>query len=151
MRRFFGFTLIEMMITVVVIAILASIAFPSYETYMRRAIRAQGQTFLMDLAQREEQFLLDQRSYTATLGTGGLAMTVPDDVGKYYQTPVITAPSGASPPSYFITLTPITGKRMEVDGVLFINNLQQTWRETDGNATFGANDCRWEETWCKPS
>lgn len=151
MQRPFGFTLVEIMISVVVIAILAAIGYPSYETYMRRAIRAQGQQFLMDVAQREEQFLLDQRSYTATFGTGGLGLTVPDDVAKYYQTPGIVAPATASPPSYLITLTPIAGKRMVVDGVLVINNLQQRWRETDGNTTFGANDCRWEETSCNPS
>jgi type IV pilus assembly protein PilE len=151
MRRMFGFTLIEMMIAVAVIGILAMIAFPSYENYMRRAIRSQGQQFLMDLAQREEQFLLDQRAYTATLGTGGLGMAVPTDVAANYQTPVIVADSSASPPTYLITLTPIAGGRMVTDGVLVINNLQQRWRETDGNTTFGANDCRWENTSCQPS
>lgn len=147
----FGFTLIEMMIAVLAVAILAAIAYPSYETYMKRAIRSQGQSFLMEIAQREEQYLLDQRSYTATLGTGGLTMTIPEDVAKFYGTPVIVAPSGASPPSYLISLPPISGKRMATDGTLLINNLQQTWRESDGNSTYGSNDCRWENTSCQPS
>ena len=61
MRRISGFTLIELMITVAVIAILAAVAYPSYQDHIRRGVRSQGQQFLMDIAQRQEQFFLDQR------------------------------------------------------------------------------------------
>ena len=63
MRRSSGFTLIELMVALAVVAILTAIAFPSYQRYIQRGIRAQGQVFLMDLSQRQEQFFLDQRSY----------------------------------------------------------------------------------------
>ena len=59
-----GFTLVELMIVLVVIAVLAAIALPSYQTYVIRAKRAQAQQFMQDIANREEQFRLDARTYT---------------------------------------------------------------------------------------
>jgi len=50
MRRDNGFTLIELMVALAVVAILTVIAFPSYQRYIQRGIRAQGQVFLMDLS-----------------------------------------------------------------------------------------------------
>jgi len=71
MRRMSGFTLIELMITVAIIAILTAIAYPSYVDHVRRATRSQGQQYLMDLAQRQEQVFLDQRAYAATPAAAG--------------------------------------------------------------------------------
>ena len=162
MRRVLGFTLIELMITVTVIGILTAIAYPSYQDYIRRGVRSQGQQFLMDLAQREEQFFLDQKLYTTTTGAGGLNMpvsacTVPCEIQGKYSAPVITLIAG--PPAGFrISLTPVAGSIMNPgattnDGTLIINNLQQRWREVDANNTFNPGplaDCRWEEGSCKP-
>lgn len=66
-----GFTLIELMITVVVIAILVTIAYPSYREYIARSRRADGQSALLDLASRMERYYSDRNTYqTATIGTG---------------------------------------------------------------------------------
>ena len=58
-RRSAGFSLLELMITVAVVAILASIALPSYREYIKRGKRAAAQSVLMDLAARQQAFLLD--------------------------------------------------------------------------------------------
>ena len=50
-----GFTLLELMITVIVIAILASIALPSYQDYLRRGYRADAKAALMENAQFMER------------------------------------------------------------------------------------------------
>ena len=68
-----GFTLLELMIVCAIVAVLAAIALPSYRNYVVRANRAQAKQFMGDIANREEQYLFDQRSYTTTVGTGGLA------------------------------------------------------------------------------
>jgi type IV pilus assembly protein PilE len=51
-----GFTLIELMIAMVVIAILAAIGFPSYQEYLRRGKRAEGKAHLMRAAQQMERY-----------------------------------------------------------------------------------------------
>jgi type IV pilus assembly protein PilE len=79
-----GFTLIELIIAVVIVGILAAIALPSYNQQILRANRAQAKQFMEDIANRQEQYLLDQRSYTATIGSGGLGMTAPQETtGRY--------------------------------------------------------------------
>ena len=70
-KRTGGFTLLEVMIVVVIVGILAAIALPSYSNYVKRTNRSQAKQFLQDIANREEQYRLDQRAYTATLGSGG--------------------------------------------------------------------------------
>ncbi len=84
MRRETGVTLIELMVALAVLAILAAIAYPSYQRHVAKGIRSQGQQFLMDIAQRQEQYMLDQRQYATMLaaGAGGLGMTAPDIVAN---------------------------------------------------------------------
>lgn len=67
-----GFTLIELMITVVVIGILASIAYPSYTQFVAKGARADGVAGLMNAANRQEQYYLDNKKYTDDMNKLGL-------------------------------------------------------------------------------
>jgi type IV pilus assembly protein PilE len=58
-----GFTLIEVMVTAVIIAILAAIALPSYNDYVTRSRLTEGANALTDLRVRMEQFYQDNRAY----------------------------------------------------------------------------------------
>jgi type IV pilus assembly protein PilE len=60
-----GFTLIELMITVAVVGLLAAVAYPNYTSYIRKGKRATAQAALMDLAGRQQTYLLDRRTYLA--------------------------------------------------------------------------------------
>ena len=62
-RRGRGFSLIELLIAIAVIAILMVIAFPSYQRYLVRASREQAQTLLLQLAVLEEKIFLNSTSY----------------------------------------------------------------------------------------
>ena len=66
-----GFTLIEVMIVVVVVAILAAIAFPSYREYVLRTNRAVGKSMLTQVADRQEQFFAANKSYSNSLAQLG--------------------------------------------------------------------------------
>jgi len=60
-----GFTLIELMITVAIMGILASVAYPSYTSYLTRSNRAEALRELVRVANLQEQFYVDNRTYTA--------------------------------------------------------------------------------------
>ena len=157
MRRTSGFTLIELMVTMAIVAILAAVAFPSYQQHVIRAIRSQGQQFLSDLAQREEQYFLDARSYAIGIAPVStlnmITMSIPDQVAAKYNPPVfVVTPPPAGPNTFLISLTPIAGGTVSSDGVLYINNLGQRWREVTVNGTYDGppNDCLWENQSCIP-
>ena len=66
--NFGGFTLIEVMITVAVIAILAAVALPSYIEYVTRSRLVEAKTNLSDMRTRLEQYFLDNRAYPSGPG-----------------------------------------------------------------------------------
>lgn len=117
--RIAGFTLIEMMIAVVVLSILTAIAVPSYQSYTRKARRASCQSYMMDLAQRQQQYLLDNRSYASEASVLGYSST-PSDVSSYY-TVTISATNGP-PPTFTVTATPTTQQSSDSCGTLTINS-----------------------------
>lgn len=108
MKHAKGFTLIELMIVVAIIGILAVVAIPQYSQYVVRSNRTAAQAFMMDVANREKQYLLDARSYANSLAGLGMG-SAPSEVSKYY-TVTIDAPD-VIPPSFTITATPIAGKQ----------------------------------------
>ncbi len=73
LRKSKGFTLIELMIVVVIIGILASIAYPSYTRYVAEGARSEALSELMRIANLQEQYYLDFRAYTADMTKLGLA------------------------------------------------------------------------------
>lgn len=60
-----GFTLIELMITVAVIGILASIAYPSYQESVRKSKRAEGRVALLQVLQQQERYMTQYNTYLA--------------------------------------------------------------------------------------
>lgn len=107
----------ELMITVAIIGILAAIAYPSYQQYIIRGSRGAAQAQMMDLANRQQQFLLANRAYATS--AGALNYSLPNDlVGKY--TATVAANNAATPPTFTITFTAI-GSQLS-DGPLTLDN-----------------------------
>ncbi|PJI95764.1 type IV pilus assembly protein PilE [Acidovorax sp. 69] len=118
MDRNKGFTLIELMITVAVIGILAAIAYPSYQDQVRKSRRAEAQSVLMNIGTRQQQMLLDTRSYAATAAS--LSVTVPPQVTAYYAVSV-SAPA-STPPTFTATATPQGDQTKDKCGTLGVDN-----------------------------
>jgi type IV pilus assembly protein PilE len=72
-----GITLIELMIVVVIIGVLASIAYPSYRAHVQRAKRTEAISALMQIATEQERVYLNENTYTADLTK--LGFPVADD------------------------------------------------------------------------
>lgn len=87
-----GFTLIELMIAVAVVAILAAVALPGYQQFIRKARRADGKEALIRLQIDQEKWRTSNASYTSTLGGGGLGWASTNSAEGHY-TIAITASS----------------------------------------------------------
>ncbi len=115
-----GFTLIELMVSVGVVGILATIAVPSYQSFFVRGNRAVSEAFMVDAASREKQYLLDVRNYTSNLTTlyGGAVSAVPADVSKNYSISITVT---AAPVAFLITATPVSTQQT-ADGALTLDS-----------------------------
>ena len=89
-----GFTLIELMITVAIVAILAAIAYPSYTSYIRKGKRATAQAALMDLASKEQTYLLDRRVYSTV--QDDISFVVPGEIQGAYTFEITCNPTDCS-------------------------------------------------------
>ena len=112
-----GVTLIELMVVVAIVAAIFAFAFPSYERYIVRAERAVGQNVLMQVADRQQQFFMDNKRFAADLTNLGFtanpfivdddgASTVAGDVDAVYS----VALSNVTATTWTATATPLNGQ-----------------------------------------
>lgn len=117
-----GFTLLELMVVVAVAAIIAAIAVPSYLDQTRKSRRAAATAALIDATSRQEQFFLDNKTYTSTITAGGLNMAAVTESGTY--TLSVDAPTGACPLDrcYRVRATPQGAQTADKCGALAIDS-----------------------------
>ena len=113
-----GFTLIELMITVAIIGILAAVAYPSYASHIIKGNRAAAKAQMLDIANRQQQFMLANRAYAtrAMLTTSGYAL--PTEVSTKYNYSITIGTDAV--PAYLITFTAIGSQAS--DGDLTLNS-----------------------------
>ena len=84
MSRHRGFTLIELMVTLAIMAVLVAIALPAYRGYVRESARGEAQAALKEAAARMERYFFDNSNYTMDLTQVGYAASpAPSGDGRY--------------------------------------------------------------------
>jgi type IV pilus assembly protein PilE len=139
-----GFTLIELMIVVMIVAILASIAYPSYAEFVRRSARADAKAGLLENAQfLERNFTAANRYNADSAGNAIENASLPvqnaprDGTAKYALTVEVDA---ATPYQFRLLATPIAGSPAAGDpcGTFVID---QAGAKTVEDATLAAAEC----------
>jgi type IV pilus assembly protein PilE len=134
-----GFTLIELMIAVVVVAILTSVAVPSYLGQIKKSRRADAMAALLGLT----HFMEKTYSENNTFKPGGIDPTLPtpiNGVAQYYDLTI----SASSATSYTLQAAPISGKAQASDGKIEIDNTGAKRWDADNNGTFEAAESKWQ-------
>ena len=147
MRSARGFTLIELMITVVIIGILAAIAYPSYQAYLARSRRSEAQQFMQTMDSRQKQVLIEQRAYATApnalnVAMSGWACSATQCENTYYTITFDPEVDNAdTPPSYSICASP---KASQVnDGSLILTHNGSKQRLTGTTACSGGTAVSW--------
>ena len=98
-----GITLIELMVVVAIIAIISAFAYPSYQRYVIKAKRTVAQNALLQIADRQQQFFMDNKRFTADLTDLGFPADphVVDDDGN-------STVAGDSQAVYSLSLSNVT-------------------------------------------
>ncbi len=113
MKKYQGFTLVELLISVGIVGIIASIAYPSYQDSVLKSHRTDAKAALVNLVNVMERGFTESNDYTV----------VPDPADTpYYVISIV-----ATPNTYILSATPIVGSSQEHDacGNLTINNFGQ--------------------------
>lgn len=127
-----GFTLIEVMIAVVIIAVLAAIAYPSYNNHVTKTRRAAAAACLLENQQLLERFYTTELTYV-----GAAVVQCANGLDAHYQVAI----NGVAARSYTITATP-QGQQLARDtkcGTLSLTNVGG--RAVSGTATASPAQC----------
>lgn len=136
-----GFTLIELMMTVAIAAMLTSIALPGYTQYVVRSRRAVAQGDLVSAASAMERHFTVTGSYTgATAGTTFPSTSPTQDSNPLYRMSV----QSLTATTFTLRAQPIVGSTQAADGVLEIDQLDaRSWdRNSDGDF-LDSNERNW--------
>lgn len=139
-RAYRGFTLIELMMVIVIVAILVGIALPSYQGSVRKGNRSDAKAALMDVANRQEQLMLDRNRYTENMVELGYGQDPMISQDEHYTVDAENCDGGAPMSCYVLTATPRAPSPQTDDTAC-------TTLTLDSNGARGATGTAADECW----
>jgi prepilin-type N-terminal cleavage/methylation domain len=139
-RRYHGFTLLELMITVAVVAILASVAYPSYIAHIQSARREEAKKALLEAAQKMESYYAMNLKYTGATDAQGNSTIFPTQAPATGTANYYIKITAASTTSYTLTAQRNTSGSQAKDpcGNMVLN---RDGTKSVTNATYTADQC----------
>ena len=125
-----GFTLVELMVITLVVAILAAIAVPGYTSQVRKSRRTEARNALLDAAAREERFYATHNFYSVTAAELGYDALPTNVGGNYYSLSVACTVTNNVCVDFRLTATPINTQLKDTACATF--TLNQQLPETGG-------------------
>jgi prepilin-type N-terminal cleavage/methylation domain-containing protein len=112
-----GFTLVELMIVVIIVAILTAVALPSYLSQIQKSRRAEAKSALTQISTMQQQFRTEQNRFTTDLTDLGLGSAGWNDTDNgYYEVSVVAATGGCPVATCFaLQVRPKSGSAQEDD------------------------------------
>lgn len=125
MKKYKGFSLIELMIVVAIIGVIAAIAFPSYTSYIKRVNRSDVQSEMMNIAQKLESQKMANFKYpiSATITSIYGGSIYPKSGTALYNLAFTTLNEN----TWVLTATPTTTGSQNGDGIICLNDQQQKY------------------------
>ena len=122
-KRTFGFTLIELMIVVVIIGVIAAIAYPAYTNWVVQTRRSDAQIALTTIAANQEKFFTSCNRYSATISGGSII----NCNGLGYQP---NPTPGLSPDGHYTLVLSRASVSVQASGVTTFDNWQSGYTAT---------------------
>jgi type IV pilus assembly protein PilE len=141
-RRSPGFTLVELMIALTVIAVLAAIAIPMYSKQVQKSRRVDARTAVLDLAGREERYLSTAGAYTNVAANLGYSALPVVGVGSGFYTLSVNVPvvAAGAQPTYTAIATVVAGSTQIADGACQYFSVDNTGKQFSSATNAGGAD-----------
>ena len=117
-QRQTGFTLIELMIVVAIVAIIAAVAYPAYTNHVVKTHRAAAKAQMLDISNRQQQFLLANRAYADKTQLEASGYVLPKELLIRYDYTITV--DNTTAPAFTVTFT-AKGPQVS-DGALTLNS-----------------------------